>query len=45
MDLHFCHCSFVRFHRTLRYTPAMEAGLPTPARPFVRSVKKGDNVR
>jgi IS1 family transposase len=27
MDLHFTHYNFVRFHRTLRCTPAMEAGI------------------
>lgn len=27
MDLHFCHYNFVRTHRTIRCTPAMEAGI------------------
>jgi hypothetical protein len=27
MDLHFTHYYFVRFHRTLRCTPAMGAGV------------------
>jgi hypothetical protein len=27
MDLHFTHYNFVRFHRTLHCTPAMEAGV------------------
>ena len=27
MDLYFCFYNFVRFHRTLRMTPAMEAGV------------------
>jgi IS1 family transposase len=27
MDLYFCFYNFVRFHRTIRATPAMEAGL------------------
>jgi len=27
MDLHFTHYNFVRFHRTIRCTPAMEAGV------------------
>jgi hypothetical protein len=27
MDLHFTHYNFVRFHRTLRCPPAMEAGV------------------
>ena len=27
MDLYFCFYNFVRFHRTLRVTPAMEAGV------------------
>jgi hypothetical protein len=27
MDLHFVHYNFVRFHRTIRCTPAMEAGI------------------
>ncbi len=31
MDLHFTHYNFVRFHRSIRCTPAMEAGiLPSP---------------
>jgi hypothetical protein len=25
--LHFMHCNFVRVHKTLRVTPAMEAGI------------------
>ena len=25
--LHYMHCNFVRIHRTMRVTPAMEAGL------------------
>ncbi|MBI3001949.1 MAG: IS1 family transposase [Deltaproteobacteria bacterium] len=27
MDLYFCYYNFVRFHRTIRMTPAMEAGV------------------
>ncbi len=27
MDLHFCHYNFVRFHRSIRCTPAMEIGI------------------
>ena len=27
MDLHFTHYNFVRFHKTIRCTPAMEAGV------------------
>ena len=27
MDLHFTHYNFVRFHRSIRCTPAMEAGV------------------
>ncbi len=27
MDLHFTHYNFVRFHRTIRCTPAMQAGV------------------
>ena len=27
VDLHFTHYNFVRFHKTLRCTPAMEAGI------------------
>ncbi len=27
MDLHFTHYNFVRFHRSIRCTPAMEAGI------------------
>ena len=27
LDLHFCHYNFVRTHRTIRCTPAMEAGV------------------
>jgi hypothetical protein len=27
MDLYFCFYNFVRFHRTLRMTPAMQAGV------------------
>jgi IS1 family transposase len=27
LDLHFTHYNFVRFHKTIRCTPAMEAGL------------------
>jgi len=27
MDLHFTHYNFVRIHKTLRCTPAMEAGI------------------
>ena len=27
MDLHFRHYNFVRFHKTIRCTPAMEAGV------------------
>lgn len=27
MDLHFCHYNFVRTHRSIRCTPAMEAGI------------------
>ncbi len=27
MDIHFTHYNFVRFHKTLRCTPAMEAGV------------------
>jgi hypothetical protein len=27
MDLYFCFYNFVRFHRTIRCTPAMEAGV------------------
>jgi hypothetical protein len=27
--LHFLHCNFARVHKTLRVTPAMEAGLAT----------------
>lgn len=27
MDLYFCFYNFVRMHRTIRATPAMEAGL------------------
>jgi hypothetical protein len=31
MDLHFCHYNFVRFHRSLRCTPAMAIGIaPSP---------------
>ncbi len=30
MDLHFTHYNFVRFHRTIRCTPAMQAGI-TPS--------------
>ena len=31
MDLYFCFYNFVRFHRTIRATPAMEAGLAPSA--------------
>jgi IS1 family transposase len=31
MDLHFTHYNFVRFHRTIRCTPAMEAGIAPSA--------------
>lgn len=27
MDLHFTHYNFVRFHRSIRCAPAMEAGV------------------
>ena len=27
MDLYFTHYNFVRFHQTIRCTPAMEAGV------------------
>ena len=27
MDLHFTHYNFVRFHRSIRCTPAIEAGV------------------
>jgi hypothetical protein len=27
MDLYFCFYNFVRFHRTIKATPAMEAGV------------------
>jgi hypothetical protein len=27
MDLYFCFYNFVRFHRTLKMTPAMSAGV------------------
>ena len=27
MDLHFTHYNFVRFHGSIRCTPAMEAGI------------------
>jgi len=27
MDLHFTHYNFVRFHSSIRCTPAMEAGV------------------
>jgi hypothetical protein len=27
MDLHFTHYNFFRFHKTIRCTPAMEAGI------------------
>ena len=27
MDLHFTHYNFVRFHKTIRCTPAMEVGI------------------
>ncbi len=31
MNLHFCHYNFVRFHRSIRCTPAMAAGVaPSP---------------
>jgi IS1 family transposase len=31
MDLHFCHYNFVRLHRSIRCTPAMEVGIaPSP---------------
>jgi len=31
MDLYFCFYNFVRFHRTIRATPAMEAGVARSA--------------
>ena len=31
MDLHFSHYDFVRFHRSIRCTPAMEAGAVSSA--------------
>ena len=31
MDLHFVHYNFVRFHSTIRCTPAMEAGIAPSA--------------
>jgi hypothetical protein len=31
MDLHFTHYNFCRFHRTIRCTPAMEAGIAPSA--------------
>ena len=31
MDLHFVHYNFVRFHKTIRCTPAMEAGIASSA--------------
>ena len=31
MDLHFTHYNFVRYHRTIRCTPAMEAGIASSA--------------
>ena len=27
MDIHFTHYKFVRFHKTIRYTPAMEGDI------------------
>ena len=38
MDLYFCYYNFVRFHRTIRTTPAMEAGVvrsPMTVKDFV----------
>jgi len=32
MDLYFCFYNFVRFHRTIKATPAMEAGVLRPQR-------------
>jgi hypothetical protein len=31
MDLHFTHYNFCRFHRTIRCTPAMQAGIAPSA--------------
>lgn len=31
MDLYFCFYNFVRFHRTIKWTPAMEAGIARSA--------------
>ena len=31
LDLHFTHYNFVRFHRSIRCTPAMEAGVASSA--------------
>jgi hypothetical protein len=31
MDLHFTHYNFVRHHRTIRCTPAMDAGIASSA--------------
>jgi len=38
MDLYFCYYNFVRFHRTIRTTPAMECGVvrsPMTVKDFV----------
>ena len=42
MDLYFCYYNFVLFHRTIRMTPAMQAGVvssPMTVKDFVEMAR------